>query len=239
MQRQAGALAAQGMTPLDTLLEHETPEGILLELRLAGPVVRACAWAIDAVIRGVLYIGLGILLSYLGQMGTAVMLILFFVIEWFYPVFFEVRSGMTPGKQVMGVWVIHDNGTPVSLPSSLVRNLLRTADFFPLFYGAGLLTMLMNRQFKRLGDLAAGTLVVYRDPHGQRRAMPEAQPEPPPQGLSYAGQEALLDFAERDAQLSAERKAELATLLHPVTGCGGAAAVAKLHGYANWLARGR
>lgn len=227
------------MNGLDTLREHETPEGIRLELRLAGPVVRACAWLMDALIRALLYLGLGILLSYLGEMGTAAMLILFFGIEWFYPVVFEVRSGMTPGKKAMGIWVIHDNGTPVSLGSSLVRNLLRAADFFPFFYAAGLLTMLFNREFKRLGDLAAGTLVVYRDRGDRRSAIPDADPLPIPMGLDFQGQEALLDFAERDATLSVDRKVELANLLYSVTGRAGEPAVRQLYGYANWLARGR
>ncbi|MCV6611186.1 MAG: RDD family protein, partial [Amphritea sp.] len=157
----------------DTVRTHETPEGIRLQLRMAGPVVRACAWAIDALIRVVLYGLIGAMFSFFGGVGTAVMLILFFLLEWFYPVVFEITSGATPGKKAMGLVVIHDNGTPISFVASFARNLLRAADFLPFLYAAGLLSMLMNRDFKRLGDLAAGTLVVYKELPVERHPIPE------------------------------------------------------------------
>jgi len=227
------------MSALDTLRRYETPEGIELEMRLAGPVVRACAWLIDAGIRLLLYIGLGILFAQFGELGFGVMLIGFFLIEWFYPVLFEVQTGMTPGKKAMGIWVIHDNGTPISWPSSLIRNLLRAADFFPFFYGAGLLAMLANQDFKRLGDLAAGTLVVYREPKKERHPLPASEPRPPPPGLTLDDQQTLLSFAERSRQLSPQRRSELAEILAPLTGREGEASETMLYGYANWMARGR
>jgi uncharacterized RDD family membrane protein YckC len=227
------------MNALDTVRRYETPEGIELEMRLAGPVVRACAWLIDAGIRLLLYIGLAILFAYMGDLGTGVMLIGFFLIEWFYPVLFEVQQGMTPGKKAMGIWVIHDNGTPISWPSALIRNLLRAADFFPFFYGAGLLTMLANRDFKRLGDLAAGTLVVYREPKRERHPLPASEPRPPPPGLTLDDQQTLLSFAERSKQLSPQRRSELAVILAPITSEGGEGAEGVIYGYANWMTRGR
>jgi uncharacterized RDD family membrane protein YckC len=227
------------MSPLDTVRRYETPEGIELEMRLAGPVVRAAAWLIDAGIRVLLYIGLAILFAYLGGLGTGLILIGFFLIEWFYPVLFEVHQGMTPGKKAMGIWVIHDNGTPVSWSSALIRNLLRAADFFPFFYGTGLLAMLANRDFKRLGDMAAGTLVVYREPARQRLPLPPGEPLPPPPGLTLDDQQILLSFAERSKQLSPQRRSELAVILAPVTGEAGEGAEGVIYGYANWMARGR
>ena len=82
------------MSPLtDTVRRHETPEGIRLELRLAGPVVRACAWSIDMLIRAILYGLVSGIFAFFGGVGTSVMLIMFFMIEWFYPVVFELYNG--------------------------------------------------------------------------------------------------------------------------------------------------
>ncbi|MES9871819.1 MAG: RDD family protein [Candidatus Sedimenticola sp. 6PFRAG7] len=224
---------------VDTVRTYETPEGILLQLRLAGPVVRACAWAIDLVIRAVAYgmiLGLG---SFFGGIGVALILIGFFLIEWFYPVVFEIRSGATPGKRAMGLVVINDNGTPVSPSASLIRNLLRAADFLPLLYGVGLLMMLASRDFQRLGDLAAGTLVVYRDEEEIRGDMPDSPSRPPPPDLNVDEQLYLIKFAERSEQLTPERRWELANLLQDVTGDNNQKGVDTLWSYANWLVKGR
>jgi hypothetical protein len=136
---------------------------------------------------------------------------------------------------MMGIWVIHDNGTPVSWPSSLVRNLVRAADFLPVLYGFGLLTMLANKDFKRLGDLAAGTLVVYREQPLQRGELPDAAAEPPPAELTVDDQRILLEFAERSNLLSRDRGIELADILAKLTGKTGQQAVKTLYAYANWL----
>jgi uncharacterized RDD family membrane protein YckC len=225
---------------LDTVRTYETPEGILLELRVAGPVVRACAWAIDALIRLALYLGLVMLFSFLGGLGMGIMLIGFFLIEWFYPAIFEAHYGATPGKKAMRIQVIQDDGTALTWVSSMIRNLVRAADFFPLLYGFGLLAMLSNRDFKRLGDLAAGTLVVYRTQQRDRVEAPSAEsPKPLPVGMSVEEQRVLLDFAERRDRLSPQRQEELAELVPLLTTRRGPAAVDELLAYASWLARGR
>ncbi|MCF8045867.1 MAG: RDD family protein, partial [Desulfarculaceae bacterium] len=139
------------MQIIDTATNHETPEGIVLRLKTAGPVPRAYAWLIDCMIRAGIYLVLVPVLSAFSRAGTAVMLICLFLLEWFYPVVFEVYSGTTPGKRSLGLCVVHDNGTPVDISSSLLRNLLRAADFFPVFYAAGLVFMMCNRNFIRLG----------------------------------------------------------------------------------------
>jgi len=223
---------------LDTLREYEIPEGVRLEFRLAGPVVRACAWGIDASLRALLYIGLGIGLSFFGGVGMAVMLIGFFLIEWFYPVLFELQDGATPGKRAMGIRVIQDNGTPVTPAASIIRNLLRAADFLPLLYGFGLTCMLLNREFKRLGDLAGGTLVVYRDRPVERFQPSQAAAYQPPIELSEAERKTLLAFAERGQSLSESRRIELAELLYDLTDRLGLRAVERLYGYANWIMQG-
>ena len=223
----------------DTIRHSETPEGILLQLKLAGPVARGCAWAIDAAIKAVIYIAIAIFSAFLGGVGVALMLIGFFLLEWFFPVIFEISSGATPGKKAMGLVVVHDNGTPISLSASLIRNLLRVADFLPLLYGIGLLSILANRNFQRLGDMVAGTLVIYRERDKTDIAIPNVAAKPPPIPLSVEELRNLIAFAERSAQLSEERRIELANQLSVLTGRQGQAAVLELYAYANWLTRGR
>src|SRR5262245_64045083 len=97
-----------------------------------------------------------------GGLGVAFWFILLFALEWFYPVVFELTpSGATPGKRTFGLRVLMDNGLPVTAAASVTRNLLRAADFLPLFYGFAIVSMLVRRDAKRLGDVAAATLVVY------------------------------------------------------------------------------
>ncbi len=198
--------------PIDVERSFETPEGINLSFQIAGPIVRACAWAVDAVIRSVVYIILA-LLSNLGEFGTGVFLLGFFLLEWFYPVFFEVLRGATPGKKMFHLSVCMDNGTPIGWGASILRNFLRTADFLPFMYMTGLVAMMCNRNFKRLGDLVAGTLVVYDDEANNSLSLPEAEPTPLPLMLRPEDQRAVLDFAERSSTLSQERQQELAGLL--------------------------
>src|SRR5207302_4482234 len=146
----------------------------------------------------------------------------FFLGEWFYPVFFEVtRGGATPGKKAMGLVVLEDDGTPVGLTASVIRNLLRFADFLPLAYGFGLASMLATRDFKRLGDLAAGTVVVHRETPAVSSAVPAARPLPPSASLTLDEQHAVVVFAERLPTWTLQRASELASLAMPLTGASG------------------
>lgn len=147
---------------LDTRLSLETPEGAALPLAPAGLGVRIMAFLIDMLIKSVAIIIVFTLLGIFGGMGMGIALILTFLLEWFYPVYFEVwHQGRTPGKKNLNIRVINDDGTPVTFGASLLRNLLRVVDFLPLVYLTGIITSLFNARFKRLGDLVAGTLVVY------------------------------------------------------------------------------
>ena len=86
-----------------------------------------------------------------------------FFTYWLYGVGFEVlNNGMTPGKKMQGLQVVHDDGTPIRLPASLLRNLVLYVDLLPAAYAAGIVTMLLTNNFRRLGDLAGGTMVIYR-----------------------------------------------------------------------------
>jgi hypothetical protein len=91
-------------------------------------------------------------------------------------------------------------------------------DFLPLLYAVGLAAMLVNRDFKRLGDLAAGTVVVYREGAYRSVQIPPAPPLAPPATLTLSEQRTLLDLAERAPLLSPERVEELAELAAPLVG---------------------
>src|SRR5208282_5922974 len=97
--------------------------------------------------------------------GMGLLLIILFLLEWFYPVAFEVLArGQTPGKKLMDLRVLRADGAPVGWSRSTVRSLLAFADFLPFGFAAGLTAMLVSRRFQRLGDLAAGTVVVHLAP---------------------------------------------------------------------------
>lgn len=224
---------------LDTYRPVETPEGVEIGLRVAGPVPRLFAAAIDFAIRMGVYFVLLIPLSILGQAGMGLFLVVVFLLEWFYPVLFEVRrGGATPGKRRLGLLVLHRDGTPVGWMASIVRNLVIFADFLPLAWGFGIASMLVDRDFRRLGDLAAGTVVVHREPETIGYRVPPESPLRPPAPLDLDEQRSVLDFAERLGTWSEARAAELAGLAAPLTGVPrseGIEGVKRLLGIANWL----
>lgn len=221
---------------LDTFRPVETPEGVEIGLRVAGPVARLLAWALDVGIRVVAYIFFSALAGLLGDSGIGLLLVAMFLMEWFYPVLFEVLGhGATPGKRAMGLVVLHYDGTPVGWTASILRNLLRFVDFLPICYGFGLASMLINRDFRRLGDLVGGTVVVHRETEALGLRVPPADPLRPPVPLRLDEQRAVIDFAERLGTWSDERSRELAALASPLTSATGNEGVNRLVGMANWL----
>ncbi len=222
--------------PLDTRHQVETPEGIDLPLRPAGLMVRALAFTIDLALRGVIMGVLFIALAFLGKLGMGLGSLLLFAISWWYMVLFEVlRQGRSPGKQWMGLRVVHDDGTPVGWSASLLRNLLRFVDLLPFGYFLGTLSCLHHPTFKRLGDIAAGTLVVYSERPLTRPQLPEAEPRRAPIPLTIKEQRAVLAFAERQSELSPARVNELAALLAQPLHVSAPKAVAELNGIARGL----
>lgn len=184
----------------------------------AGVGVRIAAFLLDLLIRIAVLAVLIPILGYTGDFGSGIFLIIFFLIEWFYPVFFEVwRNGVTPGKKTMGILVVNDDGTPVNFSTSMIRNLLRVVDSFPLiFYSVALVSCLCSSKFKRLGDYAAGTLVVYAQPKHQRPDIDVIGKAAVPADFNTEEQRALLAFAERSRNLSLDRQKELADVLAPL-----------------------
>jgi uncharacterized RDD family membrane protein YckC len=203
---------------LDTSYRVEIPGGIELEAQVVGPIPRFLAFSIDFVIRA-LFLFIAALASIpFGKLGFAFWFIFWFLIEWFYPVLFEVfRRGQTPGKKMLGISVVQDDLTPVTFGTSLLRNLLRTADFLPFFYLFGLVTMVSNRRFQRLGDLAAGTLVISVRESAKPAAIDNITPLAPATSLLRNEQTAMVDFLHRSQQLSLPRQQELASILDGIT----------------------
>jgi len=223
---------------LDTRYRVEIPGGINLEAQVVGPIPRCFAFAIDLGIRGVILFVLSLAAIPFGSfgLGGGFFLIFLFVIEWLYPVLFEVLArGQTPGKRVLGISVINDDLTPVTLGSSMLRNLLRTVDFLPLLYLAGLVTMMTNRRFQRLGDLAAGTLVISVRETEKSAPVGDIVPLAPPTSLLRTEQISIIEFLQRSKQLSEPRQQELARILEGITHDRGANGVQQLHRIGAWF----
>jgi uncharacterized RDD family membrane protein YckC len=202
-------------------------------------VPRALAWAVDLGIRLAIVLAVMSVAAQFGRAGWGIVLLAAFFVEWLLPAWFEaVWGGQTPGKRLFGLAVLNDDGTPLRWPGALTRNLLRAVDFLPFMYGIGLAAMLLNRDFKRLGDLAAGTVVVYHSRELEpARKIPEAPPVAPPVILDLEEQRAVLELAERSASLTRERFEELAELPRPLVGrLEREQAAARLLGMANYLA---
>lgn len=150
-----------------------TPEGVDVELTLAGIGSRFIAAGFDFVIQWTVIVAAGILLGVTGGdhggVNAAIFAVIFFLVFFGYDVLFEVRSrGRTPGKRWTGLRVVRTGGSPVTFVPSCVRNVMRLVDILPLFYAIGMASIFVTRQNQRLGDLAAGTLIVRERPGGMR-----------------------------------------------------------------------
>lgn len=226
---------------LDGRLALTTPEGVRLLLVPAGASARARAWLRDFLLWLVALLVLSwALYAWVPspRLAQGLILLVTFVSYWGYPVLFEVYAGgRTPGKRSVGIRTVRADGLPVGWRESSLRNLLLVADFLPLMYCTGLLFMLFDSRFRRLGDLVAGTLVVYDDPPHTRKAAPAVEAQPLPVPLTPEQQRGLLDLFEREAELPPERVLELATLARPLTGATGRQSLERLRAFAAGLAR--
>jgi uncharacterized RDD family membrane protein YckC len=160
------------MEPVSDQLSIETPELVAIEMPLAGIGSRFVAVLIDTLIWGaglfVLFLLFVILspsirassrISY--QWAVAIVVFLVFLFNWGYFTLFEAFwNGRTPGKKIARIRVIQRSGRPIGLFESMARNFVRYVDGLPGFYAVGVIAMFVTKQHQRLGDLAAGTLVV-------------------------------------------------------------------------------
>lgn len=202
---------------IDNRATHPTPEGIELSLTPAGIVPRAGAWLIDFLIR-MLIMMVASFLVIMEEAGMGIMLVIYFLVDWFYSVFFEVfKNGQTIGKRSFEIAVVMDSGMPIGWQASMIRNLLRVADFLPFMFFAGILTSLINGQNKRLGDIVAGTMVVHLPKIQATFDIKAAAPIDLPMLLTVKEQQAILSFAERMEGLPAGRRDELTELLFDMT----------------------
>jgi uncharacterized RDD family membrane protein YckC len=188
-------------------------------------VVRFYAFMVDWGVRLVILYAAALGNLFVGDIGFAFWLILLFALEWVYPIVFELRaSGASPGKRAFGLKVVMENGLPVTAAASVTRNLLRAADFLPFGFGCAIVSMLTRPDCKRLGDIAAATLVVHarRDvPRGVPDGVPTAPTVPPLAPVHPLGrddQAALIALAVRAPRLTAARLDELAALAAVVSG---------------------
>ena len=144
-----------------------TPELVTFGYQLAGPGSRFLAQLIDFPIQVailILAILAGLSLGALtgdSNLAKAATVILASVVVWgYYPICETVWSGKTVGKFAFGLRVVGDRGEPIQFTQAMIRNLVRIVDFLPVFYGVGIIALFWNGRGKRLGDLAAGTVVV-------------------------------------------------------------------------------
>ena len=162
------------MSNPEETIDIQTPENVAFGYRVAGIGSRFLATLVDTLIITILQVvtvvSLVLILnaldaSILGNASAWVIALfglLLFVFYWGYYIFFEMLwNGQSPGKRWTGLRVIRSDGTPITLSESLIRNLVRIIDFLPATYGIGVVTMFIDKQSRRLGDLAANTLVVH------------------------------------------------------------------------------
>ena len=220
----------------DTIHTVETPEGVDLFADLAGPIPRAMAYATDLAIRLAILACSGIVALLVGQTGAGFWLILSFILEWWYPVIFEMlRQGQTPGKKIFQLTVVNEDLTALTWSSSIIRNLLRAVDFLPFMYVFGLLSLTITSRFQRLGDLAAGTIVIQKNPLSETGVLPNTPTQPPAGSFAEGEQDAIIEFTARHQSLSVSRQQELADILTPITGREGPEAVNYLRAIGNWF----
>ncbi len=231
-------------------LNIETPEQVELRFPIAGIGSRFLAVLTDSLIQGAavfLMIFCFILIVSAVPRGTAAagasatagkwivatIFLFFFLLYWgYYSLFEAVWNGQTPGKRLLKIRVIKDSGRQITLFEALARNLLRVVDMLPSFYLIGVISMLCNKEQKRLGDFVAGTIVVHERSdeqplmtHNSRTFTSALYPQPheterEPSGVSLpadgvarldAGDLNVIDtFFSRALDLDLDKRAEIA-----------------------------
>ncbi len=206
------------------------PEGIELRYTLAGLGSRFVAELVDFILRLAVLIALVLLLRAAGASGAfpgIVLIVALFFALLGYDIAFEVwGGGRTPGKRWSGLRVLMASGRPVSFAPSAVRNLLRIVDIWATVLLAGIISILVTRRNQRLGDLAAGTIVV-REPRGRGASLfkeeavggslaPAGATAPPgldATGVSAAELAAIRDFLARREALLPDARARVSQAL--------------------------
>ncbi len=233
---------------LDLTATITTPENIQFEYRIAGPFRRLPALVTDLLIRVMMMCGLVFVVTIVGiftffqisgAIAIAIVLIGFFLLDWSYGWFFEtVWNGRTPGKKLTRIRVISIDGRPISAYQAVIRNLLRLGDMAPMLsfeifnpdappvyrlptFLVALICMLFTRRMQRLGDLAAGTMVVVDESTWQPQKVKFDDPRvaalsefiPPSFRMSNSLAKTVALYVERRGRLAMGRRVELAANL--------------------------
>ena len=200
-------------------LTIQTPEGLDLELSLAGVGSRFTAALLDFLIQNAIVIaavlalvGVEVFAGGVSGLGGGIFALVLFFVIFGYDVLFEVfASGRTPGKRATGIRVVQSGGEPVGFLTSAIRNALRLVDFLPFMYAVGIVSILATRRNQRLGDLAAGTLIVRERRHERRAAAAGRGRSGGGEADAYAAWDVSAITAEEHAAVRSflERRAEL------------------------------
>jgi uncharacterized RDD family membrane protein YckC len=220
---------------MDRTLEVRTPESIAFNYELAGLGSRFLALTVDMSIQILTLVVLvvGVMLvarvthgsivraaasnKLAESVGLAIVIAVLFIVLFGYFIVFEALwDGQTPGKKLLGLRVVRDGGYPLDFGASLIRNLIRVGEQLIGFYALAAVSALLSPENKRLGDHAAGTIVVRDARLAEPRALKEPPAEPvyaPTAYLSGEERGLIKRFLERRDALSGDRRRELAAQL--------------------------
>jgi uncharacterized RDD family membrane protein YckC len=210
-----------------------TPERVSLQYDIAGIGSRGAAALVDTAIQSVALIVVAVALSaglaasspFLSFGDGAVTLVfglfalaVLVIADGYFMLFEILWNGQTPGKRMVGVRVIRESGYPMRPIDAVIRNLVRIVDWLPAGYGIGVLTMLLNKRSKRLGDFASGTIVVREGSPAEGSRAVGAMHMPAvaePRGMQLSNMDATLvrDFLVRRQTMNPQARAQLAARL--------------------------
>lgn len=207
------------LPPLDTVLTVVSPENIAFQFRLAGPALRGVAFLLDGVLITLVgtaaVLGIG-LFGFVAEAFFGLLLVAAFFVWWGYGAACEVfANGRTVGKAALGLRVVSQTGLSINPAQAILRNLLRAADLAPPFF-PGVAAMALTTRLQRLGDLAAGTIVIVERPRRQPRAprVEAGAVDVVPAGFRPDPRlmEALASYVSRRPDLPLARRAELSRI---------------------------
>jgi uncharacterized RDD family membrane protein YckC len=220
---------------MDRTLEVRTPESIAFHYELAGLGSRFLALMVDQAIQILVLVAIFGALVLAGTRelaarhgapsvadkvtvsiaGAILIAIVFAVLFGYFIVFEAAWNGQTPGKRLLGLRVVRDGGYPLDFGASLIRNLIRVGEWIFGYYIIAAISAVLSPENKRLGDLAAGTIVV-RDARLAAPSVLAQRDEPTYAATTYlSGEERVLikRFLERRDALDGSRRAEIAASL--------------------------